>query len=161
MAFFRAIYDEVAGNYPEVERDYAYIDALSMYLVQRPQRYDVLVSENMYGDIISDLAAGLVGGLGMAPSGDIGDDAAVFQPSHGTAPDIVGRGLANPVATILSAALMLRWLGERHGDVGALAGAEKIETAVRSVVGERVVGTPDLGGTMKTGELGDAIAGAI
>jgi 3-isopropylmalate dehydrogenase len=115
----------------------------------------------MYGDIISDLAAGLVGGLGMAPSGDIGDDAAVFQPSHGTAPDIVGRGLANPVATILSAALMLRWLGERHGDVGALAGAEKIETAVRSVVGERGVGTPDLGGTMKTGELGDAIAGAI
>lgn len=161
MAFFRAIYDEVAGNYPQVERDYAYIDALSMYLVQRPQRYDVLVSENMYGDIISDLAAGLVGGLGMAPSGDIGEDAAVFQPSHGTAPDIVGRGLANPVATILSAALMLRWLGERHGDEDALAGAEKVETAVRSVVGEKGVGTPDLGGTMKTGELGDAIAGAI
>jgi 3-isopropylmalate dehydrogenase len=161
MAFFRAVYDDAAADYPQVERDYAYIDALSMYLVQRPQSYDVLVSENMYGDIISDLAAGLVGGLGMAPSGDIGEDAAVFQPSHGTAPDIVGRGLANPVATILSAALMLRWLGERKDDSEALRGAERIEAAVRSVVGEPGVGTPDLGGTMQTGDLGDAIAGVI
>lgn len=161
MAFFRAVYDDVAAAYPQVERDYAYVDALSMYLVQRPQSYDVLVSENMYGDIISDLAAGLVGGLGMAPSGDIGEDAAVFQPSHGTAPDIVGRGLANPVATILSASLMLRWLGERHGDEVAIGAAERIEGAVRSVVGQKGAGTPDLGGVMQTGELGDAIAGAI
>ena len=114
--FFRSVYDEVAADYPDVERDYAYIDALSMYLVQQPAGYDVLVAENMYGDIISDLAAGLVGGLGLAPSGDIGEDAAVFQPSHGTAPDIAGQGKANPVAMILSAVLMLRWLGQRHGD---------------------------------------------
>ena len=81
--FSAPVYDRVADEFPDVERDYAYVDALSMYLVQRPRDYDVLVAENMYGDIISDLAAGLVGGLGMAPSGDIGPDAAVFQPSHG------------------------------------------------------------------------------
>jgi len=161
MAFFRAIYDEVAANYADVERDYAYVDALSMYLVQRPQSYDVMVAENMYGDIISDLAAGLVGGLGMAPSGDIGEDAAVFQPSHGTAPDIAGRGLANPIAMVLSAALMLRWLGDRAGDGAAHEGAERIEAAVRAVVGAGGVGTPDLGGAMTSGELGARIVEAL
>ncbi len=161
MAFFRAGYDEVAANYADVERDYAYVDALSMYLVQRPQSYDVMVAENMYGDIISDLAAGLVGGLGMAPSGDIGEDAAVFQPSHGTAPDIAGRGLANPIAMVLSAALMLRWLGDRAGDGAAHEGAERIEAAVRAVVGAGGVGTPDLGGAMTSGELGARIVEAL
>ena len=141
MAFFRSVYDEVAADYPDVERDYAYIDALSMYLVQQPAGYDVLVTENMYGDIISDLAAGLVGGLGLAPSGDIGEDAAVFQPSHGTAPDIAGQGKANPAAMILSAALMLRWLGQQHGDPEAVAGAERIEKAVRA--GNRRAGRGD------------------
>jgi 3-isopropylmalate dehydrogenase len=157
MAFFRSVYDRVADEFPDVERDYAYVDALSMYLVQRPRDYDVLVAENMYGDIISDLAAGLVGGLGMAPSGDIGPDAAVFQPSHGTAPDIAGKGLANPIAMILSAALMLRWLGERHGDGEAVQGATRIEEAVQRVVSEAGAGTPDIGGTMTTDELGKAI----
>ncbi len=161
MAFFRAVYDDVAADYADVERDYAYVDALSMYLVQRPQSYDVLVTENMFGDIISDLAAGLVGGLGMAPSADIGESAAVFQPSHGTAPDIAGKGLANPVATILSAALMMRWLGECHGDQVAERGAECVEAAVRRIVQEPGVGTPDLGGVMNTGELGAAIVGVL
>ncbi len=161
MAFFRSIYDRVATDFPAVERDYAYVDALSMYLVQRPQDYDVLVAENMYGDIISDLAAGLVGGLGMAPSGDIGPDAAVFQPSHGTAPDIAGKGVANPIAMVLSAALMLKWLGERHGDGEALRGAQRIEQAVRGVVAEAGAGTPDLGGKMTTRELGSAIAAVL
>ena len=157
MAFFRSVYDQVAGDFPDVERDYAYVDALSMYLVQRPKDYDVLVAENMYGDIISDLAAGLVGGLGMAPSGDIGPDAAVFQPSHGTAPDIAGKGLANPVAMILSAALMLKWIGDREDDGDAVQGAARIEEAVRCVVSQAGAGTPDIGGTMTTSELGKAI----
>ena len=161
MAFFRSVYDLVADDFPDVERDYAYVDALSMYLLQRPKDYDVLVAENMYGDIISDLAAGLVGGLGMAPSGDIGPDAAVFQPSHGTAPDIAGKGLANPVAMILSAALMLKWLGDREDDIEAVQGAARIEEAVRCVVSQAGSGTPDIGGTMTTSELGKAIVEAL
>ena len=161
MAFFRGVYDEVAGDYPEVERDYAYIDALALYLVQRPQTYDVLVTENMYGDIISDLAAGLVGGMGMAPSGDIGPEAAVFQPSHGTAPDITGQGIANPIATILSAGMMLQWLGVRHRDEGAREAGRRIEAAVRQVMEAPGTGTPDLGGSMTTQELGREIADAL
>lgn len=161
MAFFRRVYDEVAAEYPDVERDYAYIDALSMYLVQQPTRYDVLVTENMYGDIISDLAAGLVGGLGLAPSGDIGEEAAVFQPSHGTAPDIAGQGKANPLAMILSAALMLRWLGQRHGDLAAVAGAVRIEQAVCTAIGVQGVGTPDLGGALSCRALGERVVQAL
>ena len=87
------------------------MDAASLYLIQRPQTFDVIVTENMFGDILSDLAAGLVGGMGMAPSADIGESYGVFQPSHGTAPDIAGKGIANPIATILSAAMMLEWVG--------------------------------------------------
>ena len=99
-------------------------------LVRRPWDFDVLVMENMFGDILSDLTAGLIGGMGMAPSADIGDEHAVFQPCHGTAPDIMGKGLANPTAMILSAAMMLDWLGERHGDAGVQAAARRIEAAV-------------------------------
>ena len=140
---------------------YAYIDAMSLFLVQRPQFYDVMVAENMYGDILSDLAAGLVGGMGMAPSGDIGDDNAVFQPSHGTAPDIAGQGKANPVATVLSAAMMLRWLGRRHNDPAAEAGAARIEKAVKTVMADDTMATPDLGGDKSTAEVGGAIAAAV
>ena len=110
-AFFRALFDEVAADYPDIQAEHAYVDAMTMYLVQRPGHYDVVVAENMFGDILSDLAAATVGGLGMAPSGDIGDHYGLFQPSHGTAPDIAGKGIANPLATILSAGLMLEWLG--------------------------------------------------
>jgi 3-isopropylmalate dehydrogenase len=115
----------------------------------------------MYGDILSDLAAGLVGGLGMAPSADLGEEAAVFQPSHGTAPDIAGRGISNPVATVLSAAMMLDWLAERRGDPRAAQGAETIRAAVQRVMEEPGAGTPDLGGSMTTTEVGDAIAAAL
>jgi 3-isopropylmalate dehydrogenase len=158
MAFFRRVFDEVADGYPEVARDHAYVDAMALYLVQRPREYDVLVMENMFGDILSDLAAGLVGGMGMAPSGDIGEDAAVFQPSHGTAPDIAGKGIANPVGTILSAAMMLRWLGQRHDDDRAADTGVRIDRAVRSVLAEPGTGTPDLGGEMTTEQLGSRIA---
>jgi 3-isopropylmalate dehydrogenase len=159
MAFFRHVFDGIAAA-ADVAADHAYVDAMSLYLVRRPETYDVMVTENMYGDILSDLGAGLVGGLGMAPSGDIGADAAVFQPTHGTAPDIAGQGIANPTATILSAAMMLRWLGHRHDDGSAIAAASRIDAAVTDVLAAEGTGTPDLGGTMKTQDLGQAIAAA-
>jgi 3-isopropylmalate dehydrogenase len=161
MAFFRRVFDEVADGYPDVKRDHAYVDAMALYLVQRPRDHDVLVMENMYGDILSDLAAGLVGGMGMAPSGDIGEDAAIFQPSHGTAPDIAGKGIANPVGTILSAAMMLRWLGQRHDDAAAAAAGVRIDQAVRTILAKPGSGTPDLGGEMTTKQLGSRIAEAV
>ena len=160
MAFFRRVFDEVAARYSDVDSGHAYVDAMALHLVQRPRDFDVLVMENMYGDILSDLAAGLVGGMGMAPSGDIGEEAAVFQPSHGTAPDIAGKGVANPVATILSAGMMLRWLGHRHRDRQALAAAERVDGAVEEVLADPKAGTPDIGGAMTTGELGREIAAA-
>ena len=110
MAFFRGIFDDIANEFPAVKTERIYVDAAALYLLQKPQIFDVLVTENMFGDILSDLGAGLVGGMGMAPSADLGDRYAVFQPSHGSAPDIAGRGIANPVAAILSVAMMLDWL---------------------------------------------------
>ncbi len=154
MAFFRRIFDEVAREFPAVATDRVYVDAASLYLIQCPQRFDVMVTENMFGDILSDLAAGLVGGMGMAPSADIGDRYAVFQPSHGSAPDITGRGIANPVATVLSAAMMMEWLG-------AAAGAEAIRTAVRAVFSDRQLRTRDMGGALRTGEMTDSIVAAL
>ena len=160
-AFFREVFDEVAADYPEVEATHAYIDAMAAYLVQAPDRYDVVVAENMFGDILSDLAAATVGGLGLAPSGDIGDHAALFQPSHGTAPDIAGKGIANPLATILSAGLMLDWLGRRESDAAALAGGRRIEAAVASVLSRGAPRTPDLGGDASTAAVGDAVGSAL
>src|SRR3954454_18493240 len=129
-AFFRRMFDECAARHPQVETERLYVDACSAMLVKRPWDFDVLVMENMFGDIISDLTAGLIGGMGMAPSADIGDKHAVFQPCHGTAPDIMGKGLANPTAMILSAALMLDWLAQRHNHEGAAQAARAIEGAV-------------------------------
>jgi len=160
-AFFRELFDEVAADYPDVAAEHAYVDAMTMYLVQRPAHYDVIVAENMFGDILSDLAAATVGGLGMAPSGDIGDHHGLFQPSHGTAPDIAGKGVANPLATILSAGLMLDWLGRRAGDEHAQAAAERIDRAVAHVTGAASDLTPDLGGRGTTAELGDAVVAAL
>jgi 3-isopropylmalate dehydrogenase len=160
-AFFREVFDQVAADYPEIQAEHRYIDAMATYLVREPSRYDVIVTENMFGDILSDLAAATVGGLGLAPSGDIGDDSALFQPSHGTAPDIAGKGVANPLATILSAGLMLEWLGERHGDDDAVAAARRIEAAVAAVLRSGRTLTPDLGGRATTAAAGDAVASAL
>jgi 3-isopropylmalate dehydrogenase len=157
MAFFRQIFDEVAPEFPAVQTDYAYVDAAALYLVQRPESFDVMVTENMFGDILSDLAAALVGGMGMAPSADIGDRYAIFQPSHGSAPDIAGKGIANPVATILSAAMMLEWLGTD----GCKQGAGMIQAAVRQVFADPVARTRDLGGSLSTTQMGDAILAAL
>ena len=160
-AYFRRVYDDVAARYPDIGRDYAYVDAMTLWQVLSPDQYDVVVAENMFGDIISDLAAATVGGLGMAPSGDIGDEHAVFQPSHGTAPTIAGKNIANPLATILSGALMLDWLGERHGDEVAVLAGQEIEAAVASVlaVGRALPG--DLGGASRTTEVGEAVCAVL
>lgn len=153
MAFLRRVFDTVAKDYPEVETERVYVDAMTLYMVQDPYRFDVMVTENMFGDIISDLAAGLIGGMGMAPSGDIGDTYAIFQPSHGTAPTIAGKSLANPIATILSGALMLRWLGETKSDPAATRAAESIEAAVEKVLSNPDNRTVDLGGKLSTTEM--------
>ncbi|HZT26659.1 MAG TPA: isocitrate/isopropylmalate family dehydrogenase [Pseudolabrys sp.] len=126
----RTIFDEHKAKYPEVATDKFYVDACSAMLVRRPWDFDVMVMENMFGDILSDLAAGLIGGLGIAPSADIGDTHAVFQPCHGTAPDIMGQGKANPTAMILSAAMMLDWLADKHDHAPAADAARRIERAV-------------------------------
>ena len=157
MAFFREIFDEVAKQYPDVETERIYVDAMALYLVQRPERFDVMVTENMFGDILSDLAAATVGGMGMAPSADIGEHHAVFQPAHGSAPDIAGQGKANPVATILSVALMLEWFGEPD----CIAAAKRIRSAVERVLADPNHATPDLGGLLKTNELTDLIISAL
>jgi 3-isopropylmalate dehydrogenase len=159
MAFFRQIFYEVAKGFPTVQAEHAYVDAMTMYMIQRPLRYDVMVSENMFGDIISDLGAGTVGGLGIAPSGDIGDTYGLFQPSHGTAPDIAGRGIANPIAQILSARMMLEWLAETKNDPQSARAAEAIERAVEKTLADRKHHTADIGGSAKTAAVGDAGAG--
>jgi 3-isopropylmalate dehydrogenase len=161
LAFFRKVFTEIAEReFPEITHNYALIDALSLAIIQNPSAYDVLVMENMFGDILSDLVAALNGGLGMAPSGDIGDNHAMFQPSHGSAPTIAGKGLANPLATILSGKMMLEWLGSRHADALATQGADLIDRAVSAVTGSGIL-TPDLGGKATTGEIGTAVADAL
>ncbi len=150
MAFFRAVFDEVAEDYPGIETERMYVDAAALHLVRQPESFDVLVTENMFGDILSDLAAGIVGGMGMAPSADIGDTHAVFQPAHGSAPDIAGKGIANPLAAILSAAMMLEWLGlPEHG-----AG---ISNAVARALEDPDCRTADLGGKISCAEMTQAV----
>jgi 3-isopropylmalate dehydrogenase len=126
----REIFDARAEKFPGVATDKLYVDACAALMVKKPWDFDVMVMENMFGDILSDLAAGLIGGLGIAPSADIGDGHAVFQPCHGTAPDIMGQGKANPTAMILSAAMMLDWLADRHRHPPAAQAAQRIERAV-------------------------------
>lgn len=146
MVFFREIFDTVAKDFPDIPTEHIYVDAAALFLVQRPESFDVIVTENMFGDILSDLAAGIVGGMGMAPSGDIGTNCAVFQPSHGTAPDIAGQGKANPIATILSGAMMLEWLGQKET-------ADRIENAVRQTLADPKNRAADLRGTKTTDQL--------
>lgn len=133
FAFFRKIFDERALLNSDVQAGHAYVDAVALNMVRRPWEFDVLVTENMFGDILSDLGAGLIGGMGFAPSADIGENHAVFQPRHGTAPDIFGQRKANPTAMFLSAAMMLDWLAQKLGRDDARAAADIIRTAVDQV----------------------------
>ncbi len=156
FAFMRAIFAEVAADFPEVANAVHYVDAMALDLVRRPWAFDVLPTENMFGDILSDLGAGLVGGMGFSPSADIGDDHAVFQPAHGTAPDIAGQGIANPTAMILSAAMMLDWLGERGAGEAYAEAAGNIERAVDKAFGAGLR-TADIGGRQGTAEVVQAV----
>jgi isocitrate dehydrogenase (NAD+) len=146
---------QVAAEYAgRVEFEDRIVDNMCMQLVQKPELYDVLVLPNLYGDIVSDLAAGLVGGLGVAPGANIGETAAVFEPVHGSAPKYAGQNKANPTALILSAALMLRHLGE-------IAAADAVEAAVRGVIADGETVTYDLGGSAGTREFGAAVAARV
>ena len=143
------VFREVAESYPDLQSEVANIDAACMHLVMSPERFDVIVAENMFGDIVSDLAAGLVGGLGFAPSANVGESFAVFEPTHGSAPDIAGQGIANPTGMILAAAMMLRWLGD---DRRALA----VEDAVQTALLAGKIDTPDV-----TGHVGDGTTQSV
>ena len=157
FAFFRKIFDERACAFPDIRADHCYVDAAGLRLVKSPWEFDVMVTENMFGDILSDVGAGLMGGMGMAPSADIGDHHAVFQPCHGSAPDIIGQGIANPIATILSAALMLEWLGRKHELSTCEAAARRIEQAVALALVDGSCVPRELGGTAGTAEITAAI----
>ena len=151
---FQEACQRVAKSYPGVEYDEVLVDACAMRLILRPEAFDVIVTTNLFGDILSDEAAGLVGGLGMTPSGNIGDENAVFEPIHGTAPRLAGTGRANPMATILSASMMLDWLGERDA-------AKNIEDAVIEVLKEAKTLTPDLGGSSETTDVAVAVSAKL
>jgi isocitrate dehydrogenase (NAD+) len=147
---FLDCFRKMAAEFPEIEADDKIIDNASMQLVMRPEQFDVLLCENLYGDIVSDLCAGLIGGLGLVPGANIGERGSVFEAVHGSAPDIAGQGIANPTALLQSAILMLRHIGER-------AAADKAENAMLKVFEEGKVRTKDIGGTAKTAEFADAI----
>ena len=157
MAFFRRIFDEVAARHPQIQARHHYIDATALDLVRRPWDFDVLVTENMFGDIISDQTAALIGGMGMAPSGDIGDKHGLFQPCHGSAPDIAGQGKANPTACILSAAMMLDWLAERSRNDALAQAARRIEKAVDVIFQSQKLKPFEFGGKAGTLEIRDAV----
>lgn len=161
FAFFREIFDGVAQEYSHLIADHAYVDATALWMVEKPWLFDVLVTENMFGDILSDLGAGIMGGLGLAPSADIGHDHAVFQPCHGSAPDISGKGVANPFAMILSAAMMLDWLGTKHNVEKMVSDGALLRDAVYQVVADGNVLTRDLGGTSGTQEAAEAVLNQI
>ena len=147
---FLRCFEEVGKLYPETERQSMIVDNASMQLVMRPEQFDILLCENLYGDIVSDLCAGLIGGLGLVPGANIGEKGAVFEAVHGSAPDIAGKGIANPTALLQSAILMLTHIEER-------AAATKIETAMLKVFEEGQVRTRDIGGTASTDEFADAV----
>ncbi len=144
------IFREMAKEYPEIEPKEANIDAMAMWLVKNPEKYDVLVAENLFGDIISDLSSQLIGGLGFASSGNIGDKYALFEPTHGSAPKYAGQYKVNPIAMILAVKLMLNWLGEKEK-------AERIDKAVAEIILEGKVRTYDLGGNSSTLDVANAI----
>jgi len=152
---------KVAKQYPDVAFEEAMIDTISMKLVMAPQQYDVVVTTNQFGDILSDIGAGLVGGLGLAPGLCVGERQAMAQATHGSAPDIAGRNLANPYAMIMSGQMLLEWLGRKRGEPRARDAAQRIAAAVDRVIADGSRLTRDLGGSAGTSEMGDAVAQAI
>lgn len=159
--FFREIFEQRAINFPDIETSAMYVDAAAMKMVQSPWDLDVMVTENMFGDILSDLGAGLMGSLGLAPSADIGLEHAVFQPCHGSAPDIAGQGLANPMAMILSAAMMLEWLGETHQCEEASNAGLKLRNAATKAAATPEGRGRDLGGSAGTESIAQSVLDAL
>ena len=147
---FKESFLKVAKDYPNIKTNDYYVDATAMYLLTKPQEFDVIVTTNLFGDILSDASAGLVGGLGLAPSGNIGDKHGLFEPVHGSAPDIAGDNISNPIAMILSVSMMLEYLNEDYW-------AEKVRIACENVLEKGKVKTPDLGGTDKTMNLANEV----
>ena len=147
---FKDIFYEVGEKYPDIEKEDFYVDATAMYLITQPEKFEVIVTTNLFGDILSDEGAGLVGGLGLIPSANIGNDGALFEPVHGSAPDIAGKGIANPIAMMLSAVRMLKYLGENES-------GEKLENAILKLLTDAKVLTGDLGGNATTNEVTNEI----
>ena len=152
---------EIAREFPDVDVDDHQVDSFAMALAMKPQRFDTILVTNMFGDILSDLAAGLVGGLGLAPGLNVGDRYAMAQATHGSAPDIAGRNIANPYAIIMSAQMLLAWLAHRRADETALAAAHKIDQAVHLTLSRDGVRTPDIGGNASTDEFGQVVIDRI
>ncbi|MFQ6012298.1 MAG: isocitrate/isopropylmalate dehydrogenase family protein [Thermoplasmata archaeon] len=158
---FRRIYDEVAEEYPAVERDYAFVDAFMQWMIRTPEAYDVAVMSNLFGDIATDLASVLQGGMGLAAGGNVGEHHAMFEPIHGSAPKHEGKDRANPMAAVLAVQMMLQWLGERKGDPALQEAAATVEAAVEAVLREGKYLTRDLGGKAKGSQVGDALAAEV
>ncbi len=152
---------KVAAEFPEVTFEEAMVDTIAMKLVMNPQQYDVVVTTNLFGDILTDEGAGLVGGLGLAPGLCAGERHAMAQATHGSAPDIAGKGIANPYAMIMSGKMLFEWLSRKHKEPKAAEAAERIDRAMDRVIAEAKTLTADLGGRAGTVEMGDAIAAAV
>jgi len=170
FAFFRKLFYEAAERSRKTHNvqetigqrvDHAYVDIMSLNLVTKPWEYDVMVTENMFGDILSDLGAALIGGMGYAPSADIGDEYAVFQPCHGSAPDIAGKGIANPTAMFLSGAMMLEWLGSRHDNAALLTASKMIQHAVDQAFAPGNLRTIEFGGDARLDDVTKAVKAAL
>jgi isocitrate/isopropylmalate dehydrogenase len=160
--FFRETFDRVGKEeFPHVQRDYAYVDAFTQWLVRNPERYDVVVAPNMMGDIITDLAAVLQGGMGFAAGGNIGDDHAMFEPVHGSAPKYAGKNQVNPFATFSAVAMMLDWLGDKHQDARLKTQSARLTNAIDRVLAAGTARTYDQGGTVTTTGAGDIVSEAI
>lgn len=157
---FASVCREIAKQYPDIAYNEMYVDAATMHLIRKPQDFDVFCTCNMFGDILSDEAAQLIGGLGMAPGANIGDNFALFEPIHGSAPDIAGKHIANPISMILSAKMMLDWLGEKYNDSNCTKAAAAIEAAVAKTLQTKSL-VPDLGGKASTMEMAQSIASAL
>ncbi|MDE1820121.1 MAG: isocitrate/isopropylmalate dehydrogenase family protein [Euryarchaeota archaeon] len=160
--FFRATFDRIGREeFPEIERDYAYVDAFTQWLIRQPEHYHVAVATNMMGDIVTDLAAALQGGMGFAAGGNIGDEHAMFEPVHGSAPKYAGKNQVNPFATFEAVAMMLGWLGDRYHDPSLLELEGRLHAAIERVLAEGTAMTYDQGGNVTTSQAGDRVAEAV
>jgi isocitrate/isopropylmalate dehydrogenase len=159
--FFRETFDRVAQEFPEIQRDYAYVDAFTQWLVRNPEHYNVVVSTNMMGDIITDLASVLQGGMGFAAGGNIGESHGMFEPVHGSAPKYAGQNKVNPFATFFATEMMLQWLARRAGDPVLARQADRLGRAIEATIAAGTARTYDQGGTATTSDAGDRVAETI